>query len=513
MHADASPLPPMRAGTTLRPAGAFALVALLLAATILLFLPTAHSMASIWSRSETFAHGWLVLPAALWFVWQRRAQLAATPLAPCWSALVVIAGGGALWLLAELSGSNAPAHFALVVMAVGTVVAVTGLAWARVLAFPLLFLVFAVPFGEALVPLLIDWTADFTVAALRLLGVPVFREGNDLTVPSGRWSVVEACSGVRYLLASLMIGTLYAWLMYRSPRRRALFMLAALAVPIVANWLRAFLIVLLGHLSDNQLAAGVDHLVYGWVFFGFVIFALFAVGARWREDGAAQMQAPVAWQPFPVGAFAGGALAAAVLLALWPAAAMALMAPVDARAIAPIPPAETAGWRGHAAAPGWRAHWQAPRATLLREYQRDGTPVTLHLAFFRAQTQGSELVSSAHTIAAERSGWREVARSSIDVPVGGVPLAWRSAVLRSDDGRYVRVWIAYWLGGAWTASDARAKLDLAADRLLRRPDTSAWVALSVPHDVERPQQSEATLREFVAAMGPSLSQALVESVR
>ncbi|MCU0952380.1 MAG: exosortase A [Burkholderiaceae bacterium] len=419
MHADATPLTPAGAGTALRPVGAFALVALLLAVTILLFLPTAQSMASIWSRSETFTHGWLVLPAALWFVWQRRMVLAATPLQPFWPALIVVAAGGALWLLAELSGSNSPAHFALVIMGVGAVVAATGLGWAQVLAFPLMFLFFAVPFGEALVPVLIDWTADFTVAALRLVGVPVFREGNDLTVPSGRWSVVEACSGVRYLLSSLMIGTLYAWLMYRSPRRRALFMLAALLVPVVANWLRAFLIVLLGHLSDNRIAAGVDHLVYGWVFFGIVIFALFAAGARWREDDAELPSSPAPALPQSLGGLARGALATAGLLVLWPIAAMAMMVPVDTRAIVPVMPADAGGWRGTEATPGWRANWQAPRATQVQAYQRDATPVVLHPA---TPSQPRKAAGAKSRVAAWTRPWR-VRRSPGVAPCCAVTMA------------------------------------------------------------------------------------------
>ena len=78
----------------------------------------------------------------------------------------------------------------------------------------------AVPFGEALVPKLMDWTADFTVAAVKLSGVPVYREGTHFVIPSGQWSVIEACSGIKFLIASLMGGSLYAWLMYRSPGRR-----------------------------------------------------------------------------------------------------------------------------------------------------------------------------------------------------------------------------------------------------------------------------------------------------
>ena len=104
-------------------------------------------------------------------------------------------------------------------------------------------------------PWLMESTADFTVSALVLTGIPVYREGHQFIIPSGAWSVVEACSGVRYLIASLMVGALFAYLNYRSMRRRWLFMGVALVVPIVANWVRAYLIVMIGHLSNNKLAA------------------------------------------------------------------------------------------------------------------------------------------------------------------------------------------------------------------------------------------------------------------
>ena len=83
--------------------------------------------------------------------------------------------------------------------------------------------------------------------------------------------MVEACSGLRYLIASLMIGVLYAAISYRSAWRRAAFIAASILVPLLANWLRAYMIVMLGHLSNNTIAVGVDHLIYGWLFFGIVM--------------------------------------------------------------------------------------------------------------------------------------------------------------------------------------------------------------------------------------------------
>ncbi len=108
-----------------------------------------------------------------------------------------------------------------------------------------------------------EWTADVTVGALRVTGIPVYREGNYFILPSGAWSVVEACSGVRYLIAAFMIGCIFAWLHYRASSKRILFVCLALAVALVSNWLRAYTIVLLGHLSNNRLGTGVDHNMVG----------------------------------------------------------------------------------------------------------------------------------------------------------------------------------------------------------------------------------------------------------
>jgi EpsI family protein len=72
----------------------------------------------------------------------------------------------------------------------------------------------------------------------------------------------------------------------------------------------------------------------------------------------------------------------------------------------------------------------------------------------------------------------------------------------------LRVWHCYWLGSRWTASDVRAKIDLALDRLLLRSDTSAWIAVSTAQDPDSPQRAQATLRAFLAEMSPSIEAAL-----
>ena len=140
------------------------------------------------------------------------------------------------------------------------------------------------PFGEGLLPILMEWTADVTIGALRVTGIPVYREGNYFVLPSGAWSVVEACSGVRYLIAAFMVGCIFAWLQYRASIKRVVFVCLALAVALVSNWLRAYAIVLIGHLSNNRIGTGViDHNLFGWLIFGAAMFGLFSIGMRWAD--------------------------------------------------------------------------------------------------------------------------------------------------------------------------------------------------------------------------------------
>ena len=254
---------------------ALPLTVVVLVGLFVVFFDTAHTIVSIWNNYETFTHGYIILPICLWLVWQQRGVLAGITPRPSWIGLLALTGIVFIWLLGSLSGAQVVKQYALAAMIPATVLALLGWMVVRILRFPLLFLLLAVPFGDALIDPLMNQTADFTVAALQLTGIPVFREGNTLTIPTGVWSVVEACSGVRYLIASLTLGIIYAYLTYRTTWRQILFILAAIIVPIFANGMRAYMIVMIGHLSNMEYAVGVDHLIYGWIFFGLVMLILF----------------------------------------------------------------------------------------------------------------------------------------------------------------------------------------------------------------------------------------------
>lgn len=521
---DIAPEVPVTTGITQRPgtgltwrAGIAALV-FALAWLIGWFATTATAMVGVWARSETFMHGFLIAPISAWLIWRLRHQLKLIVPRPGYWALLPIFVAGILWLIGQLSAVNALSQFAFVAMLVMAVPLVLGWSVARAITFPLAFLFFMVPFGEFLLPPLMEGTANFTVEALRASGVPVYREGLSFVIPSGRWSVVEACSGVRYLIASLVAGSLYAYLNYQSTRRRLVFFAFSIGVPIVANWVRAYLIVMLGHLSNNKIAVGVDHLIYGWLFFGVVLLLLFWIGSFWSEPDGVTRNAAIA--PPASSAMAdpgiGHALpvlaAFAVGVAVWPLAYRALDstggAPAPVLAAPGIPESWTASTGGLA---NWSPRFLGAPAQMHATYaQSGGVPVGLYIGYYRNQADGRKLISTENAlVASEDPKWVILGSAIAKSPVTPGPMDVRETLLKRANGSPMVAWQWYWIDGKTTSSEVTAKLYALRARLAGRGDDGAVVILTTL--AESQGGAREVLASFLRDAYPAIDAALKQT--
>ena len=488
------------------------IVVLLVAWVLAVYAPTTWSMVTIWERSETFAHGFLVVPIVLYLLWRNRAVTDAIVPQPSLPAIAGIVAAGAVWFVASRLRVNSVAQFAMLAMVPLAVWTVLGAAALRLLAFPLAFLFFAVPFGEFLMPTLVDRTADVTIWALRLTGVPVYREGNFFTIPTGRWSVVEACSGLRYLIASLMVGCLFAYLSYRTLRRRAIFVALAVVVPIVANWIRAYMIVMLGHLSGNRLAVGVDHLVYGWVFFGIVMTLLFFIGIRWREDlGTTQSREPVVAVEWA--APLGPSLWRALVVTAGVIAAVPLLAfAMSNHAAAPTAPIErvvgTGGWNPESGVVSqWRPDVEGFTSMLQQSFDKKGAPVGLVVAYFGDPYSANKPITSTNQIVrSSNTQWAQIGAGTTDVDLGGPPTEVRTALVKGANER-LAVWQWFWVDGKTTGSEIMAKIYQALSLLRGRNAPVAWVVVYTPIMGED-RDTQGILSTFVADMHGAIAAAL-----
>jgi exosortase A len=297
------------------------------AALALLFHAEAASAVKTWIESTAYNHCFLVVPIAVYLLWDRRAELRGARAEPLPVAALLALPLGAAWLAAERLGIMEGRQ--LVALTMVEVLLLTMLGWRLWLAVlgPLLYLYFLVPFGEFLTPKLQDYTTWFIRHGVDTIGIPAYIDGYIIDIPEGSFFVAEACAGLRFLIASIAFGVLYALLMYRSPVRRAVFIGVSIVIPVIANGFRALGIVVLGHILGNAEAAAADHVLYGWIFFSIVILMLIVVGLPFRQDDRPPRQSRAAPPVQDAGAGSRGLIAGlglAVLASLGPLVVLAL---------------------------------------------------------------------------------------------------------------------------------------------------------------------------------------------
>jgi exosortase A len=246
------------------------------------FLPAWKSFYRTWSTQD-FSYGWLILPTSLWLIWRMRSRLNEQSMKPTfWGCLAALLGA-MIWSIGYYTATASVMQLGVVVVIVSCVVGLVGLAISRIIWFPLLFAFMMVPMLGWMTPRLTDWTADAVHFGLQILEIPVYREGGDFVLPTGRWSVIDACSGLRYVLSAMVLSVLFAHLNFRKFGHGALFVFTALIASVLANWVRATITVLLGHMTNMQFGPGEEHVWLGWIVFGVVMLFLFKIAGRWAD--------------------------------------------------------------------------------------------------------------------------------------------------------------------------------------------------------------------------------------
>jgi len=478
------------------------------------FNSTFYSMIDIWLRSETFAHGFLIFPISLWLIW--RNQDVIRPLTPksLPMASLLFLPVGIVWLLADFVDILVVQQLAVVSMMIIVTLSVLGWQVSKQIIFPLVFLFFAVPMGEELIPLLIEFTADFTVAMIQMTGIPVYREGAFFQLPTGSWSVVKACSGVRYLIASITLGCLYAYISYRSNVKRTIFILVSIIVPIIANGLRAFMIVMIGHYSGMELATGVDHLVYGWLFFGLVIGIMFYIGSFWRDDDCEELVSKkVEEEKNKIGIETNNNLKKSVifilvLMIIWPLISINSKheSSYDFSKDKFVP--QLNNWR---TVGNHITNWQ-PKYTNLSHlevvtYQKNSSKVQVFMGFYAAQKQDHELINYVNRLTGgDDTNWTVKDRSSLNISLNENSLKIPVSTLFSDNEQ-LRVAYVYYAGHQFVTGKLKTKL-LEAKARLTGGLTSGTVIMAIVDLQENESSANDVIKSFLEENATQFKQSI-----
>jgi exosortase len=255
---------------------------LLTAALILLYAPVLKLLVWQWYNDADYSHGFLVPVLSAYLIWARRDKLRQISRAPsAWGMVIVLFSLGVLFI-GSLGAELSLARLSFVGCICGLIVYFAGSKMLRAMAFPIAFLLFAIPmpvliYNEIVFPLQFI-ASKFATRSLEILNLfPIMREGNVLILPGMRLEVVEACSGIRSLMSLLALAAGYGYVVERSVPVRWLMVVAMVPLAIISNGLRIMITAIMAHYIGPQAAEGFMHEFSGWVIFvvATVLFLLF----------------------------------------------------------------------------------------------------------------------------------------------------------------------------------------------------------------------------------------------
>ena len=260
---------------------------ILAALVVLLYWPIVQKLVTDWWDDPNYSHGFLVPVFSGYLVWRSRAHLAALTPRGSWAAglLVLLLGLGFL-ILGEVGAERFLAASSLVVVLAGLVLLHLGPAVGRRLAFPLAYLLFAIP-----LPTIVFYAIAFPLQQLAatnaawtldLLGVPVLLDGNVIHLSHVTLGVTEACSGIRSLVSMLALAVAWGALSFGSAWMTTVLAASAVPITIVANAGRVVATGLIGQYVGMEYATGFFHTLSGWVIFLVAFTGLLCVHALLR---------------------------------------------------------------------------------------------------------------------------------------------------------------------------------------------------------------------------------------
>ncbi|MFT6905436.1 MAG: exosortase A [Oleiphilaceae bacterium] len=457
---------------------------------------TTLSMVEIWNTDGSYGHGYLIFPISIWLIYQQRKKVNSYALKPEPRALLLFLIITFLWLIAKVVDVQLVQQLSLIALTLTSILVIFGHALFVSLCFPLFFLFLAVPMGQSLIQPMMELTADFTVAAVKLIGIPIYRDGLLFSLPSGNWSVVEACSGVRYIIASFTLGTLYAYITYSSNFKRVSFVVIAVIVSAIANGLRAFGIVLIGHYSKMQYGTGGDHTFYGWIFYGIVIALLFYVGSIWADTQKSEndkelMQTTPNKSKKSIAVMTGLVVGSLVVVQVL-ASGIVNNSYQEADNIAFKAPQNYDAWQmTNDRDLGWQPQIRNPKAHITKTYQYGSDLVQVSLGYFPNQQQGSEAISSENKLTTHSGRWKQA--NSVDLQLENFYV--RETELKYGD-RKLLVWNWYLVGENETPNQYIAKIINVINVMVYQRNDASYMTLATPL-LENTEDSRQILGDFM----------------
>ncbi len=415
-----------------------------------------------WMESGPYNHGFLAFLIAGYLGWEKRAAFSQLTTRINWIPVLFAVGSGFGWWISKIVNVQLGQLLSLFFMMCALIAVVYGHRSLFGLKAPLFVLLLVLPVWDRLSPSLQRLSSEVSHAVLYVLGIPVFREGFHFTVPGGQFVVEEGCSGLGFLLSSLLLGFLYGHFNNLTNVNRFKVMLLAAAFAIFSNWVRISLIMVIGNYTRMENVVVHDHLMFGWFVFAFMLIPFFvsahylfppvpeaatAAGTvsnestKWRVSGAMLVTALVAALIFP---------------AIDAAQTRSSFDVVSADSV----PDQISGLltaSADQAAMQWKPYFSGASSREMTRYTYKDRELICLVVQYNFQEQGRELVHVENALVSDDL-WTIYHSDVSEVEIGERRMSLRTHRVNGKDGSRRTLVDWYMIGGRVTASPVVAKL-------------------------------------------------------
>lgn len=365
---------------------------MLVIALFVCFWSTLKGLMNIWTSDDDYSYAFLLPLLSAYLLWERRKDISAAPVSTNWWGMIPFAVFMGIAAYGILGSSPSAARPAIPFVILSVTLLCFGSALFRVLAFPLSLLFFMVPLPTVVqtwigVPLKTVST-KLGELMLRLGGVPVYVEGNIIDLGVTQLQVVDACSGLRYILPLMAIGVIFAYFFEKVRWKQVVLVFLTIPISIITNGFRIGMTGILTQWYGAKAAEGFFHDFSGWLIFVFAFILLFASHFVMKlvfRDNQRESSVPMRATVAPISSVARNNTAPVV------AAAVVLLLVGSLGLSAAALPALTlkGGFAGFPMSVGdWKARTEALDSTIVR---LSGAEEALNLMFTNHKAEGISL--------------------------------------------------------------------------------------------------------------------------
>jgi len=245
---------------------------------VVAYFPVFQILVGKWANSEEYSHAFLILPIILYMVWQKQEILQEIQKQCTYIGLILVVFSMAVYFFSLLTQVHTIISLAMFLTVLGALVYLFGTKSVPILFTPLLLLLLLIPVPDPLyikltfpLQLKVSQMSEFIVW---MFGVPIFRQGNVMNIPTKSFEVVEACSGLRSMITLINLSIVMGYFMLERKTSKCILLFASIPIAVFVNVIRVSLMILLYYFFRLDLSEGILHTITEVAVFALALISL-----------------------------------------------------------------------------------------------------------------------------------------------------------------------------------------------------------------------------------------------